>query len=399
MPLTGLRKPAERERAMQNSLAEGHLERLKSALRDVFSISQVKILDAPVPTYEFMGQLLCDADTAYPLMRERFEALGYTAYLTQESQGQVVRAIGDVVQTQPRRARINLLLLLLTVASTLLTGALNEGVNLLENPAGLLRGVPFAFTVMVILGAHEMGHYVVARRHKADVSLPYFIPLPFISPFGTLGAVIVQRSPFENRKSLFDVGLAGPLAGLIVAMPLLVIGLASSPVQPYSLDQSSFFEGNSLFYVGLKYLIHGRLLPANGLDVFLNSMAFAAWFGLIVTFLNLLPIGQLDGGHILYALIGRRAWSIATLGSQLLLLVGGLGLAGEFLNIPVLASNCWSGWFIWGLLTTWMRPQHPPPLNDISPLDSRRKLIGVGVVILFFLLFTRVPFSATPVLF
>jgi membrane-associated protease RseP (regulator of RpoE activity) len=273
-------------------------------------------------------------------------------------------------------------------------------VGMLTHPAQLLPGVPFAFTVLIILGTHEMGHYIVARRHKANVSLPYFIPLPIISPFGTMGAVIVQRSPFEDRKSLFDVGLAGPMAGLIVALPLLIIGLATSTVQPYSTEAGSFFEGNSLLYVGLKYLVHGRLLPANGLDVYLSPVAFAAWFGLIVTFLNLLPIGQLDGGHVLYALLGRRAWPIANVASKLLLFVGALGFAGEFMGIGFLAQNFWSGWFIWGLLTNvMMRPNHPPPLNDLSKLDPKRQAIGLFAIVVFFLIFTRVPFSASPVLF
>ncbi len=380
------------------TLSEESLDRLRTALRDVFSIVQWRTFAQPSGV-EFRGYLLTDPDDAYPLIRERFEALGFTAFLMQEGQTQVVQAVAGVVRPRSLNPWINLLLFLLTVASTILMGALMEGVDPLANPGELRRGIPFAFTLMVILGTHEMGHYFVAHRHKADVSLPYFIPLPLISPFGTLGAVIVQRSPFENRKSLFDVGLAGPLAGLSVAIPLLLIGLATSEVRPYTIEPNSFFEGNSLFYLGMKYLVHGKLLPYNGLDVYLNPVALAAWFGLIVTFLNLLPIGQLDGGHVLYALLGRRAWTVATLASQLLLVVGGLGLVGEIFQIPVLAHHFWSGWFIWGLLTTWMRPHHPPPLNDVSRLDGRRKLVGVGAVILFFLLFSRVPISTTPVLF
>jgi membrane-associated protease RseP (regulator of RpoE activity) len=305
---------------------------------------------------------------------------------------------GSTGQPRPQRAWINLVLFVLTVASTLFTGALHEGADPFANPASLLRGVPFSFTIMAILGTHEMGHYIVARRHKAAVSLPYFVPLP-ISMFGTMGAVIVQRSPFENRKALFDVGIAGPLAGLVVAVPLLVLGLATSPVLPYSSGEGAFFEGNSLFYLAIKYLVHGRLLPYGGVDVQINSMTFAAWFGLLVTFLNLLPIGQLDGGHVLYAMLGRRAWPVAVFASQLLLLVGGLGWAGQFLDIPWLAQNFWSGWLIWGVLTTWMRPQHPPPLDDSISLGAGRTCLGLLAIILFFLLFTRVPFSFEPVLF
>jgi membrane-associated protease RseP (regulator of RpoE activity) len=348
---------------------------------------------------EFVGFLAQDADSAFPIIRDRFDALGYTAFLFQESQMQVVRAVAGVIRPQPFNPWINLALFLLTVASTVFTGALYEGINPFEDPGGLLRGVPFAFTVMVILGTHEMGHYVVARRHKAAVSLPYFVPLPFISLFGTLGAVIVQRSPFENRKSLFDVGVAGPLAGLIVALPLLIFSLATSEIRPYSVEPGSIFEGNSLLYLGLKYLIHGKLLPYNGLDVYLSSMAFAAWFGLVITFFNLFPIGQLDGGHVLYALIGRRAWPIAVFLSRLLLIAGALGAAGEWSDNQWLAQNFFSGWLLWGILTTLMNPHHPPPLNDISRLDTKRKVLGIVVIILFFLLFTRIPLGTAPILF
>lgn len=375
--------------------ADDPIQRLTAALRGVFDISAVRTGALGV---EFAGQLQLDPDEAYPVLRDRFAALGYTALLAKEGQLHIVRAVEGVVRPQAGRTWINLVLFLLTVASTLFTGALYEGVNPLQDPLGMWRGIPFAFTVVVILGTHEMGHYIVARRHKADVSLPYFIPLP-LTLFGTLGAVIVQRSPFEDRKSLFDVGVAGPLAGLVVAIPLLAIGLLTSQVQPYAIGDSTFFEGNSLFYLGMKRLLLGRLLPAQGLDVSLSPVAFAAWFGLLVTFVNLLPIGQLDGGHVLYALIGRRAWPIASLASQLLLAAGALGTAGALGHVPVLAENFWPGWLVWGLLATWMRPQHPPPLNDLSRLGAGRKALGWLVVVLFFLLFTRMPFSSVPVLF
>jgi membrane-associated protease RseP (regulator of RpoE activity) len=382
--------------SMQDLAVDGNVEQLTAALRGLFNASQVKTFTQPVRGVEFTGNLVSDADSTFSLLRERFESLGYTPYLEQDGQAQVLRAFEGVARPKPLNAWVNLALLLLTIASTVLTGALNEGINPLTDPAGLLRGIPFAFTVMVILGTHEMGHYIVGRKYKADVSLPYFIPLPGFL-FGTMGAVIVQRSPFQDRKSLFDVAIAGPLAGLIVAIPLLIIGLAASPVQP--IQPGGLFEGNSLFYLGLKYLIFHRLLPANGLDVYLTPVAFAAWFGLLVTFLNLIPIGQLDGGHVLYALLGRRAWPIATFLSQLLLVVGGLGIVGEIFNIPVLAQNFWSGWFIWGILTTWMRPQHPPPLNDISPLGPVRTALGIFAIVLFVLLFARIPLSMTPILY
>jgi membrane-associated protease RseP (regulator of RpoE activity) len=246
---------------------------------------------------------------------------------------------------------------------------------MLRQPTLLLAGLPFSLTLMSILLAHEMGHYIVGRRYNAPVSLPYFIPMPIVGLFGTMGAVIVQRAPFEDRRSLFDIGVAGPLAGLVLALPLLVFGLATSKVGP--IPPGSLMEGNSILYLGIKYLIFGRVLPGNGLDVSLNPVAWAAWGGLLITSLNLLPIGQLDGGHILYALLGKRAWSVAV-GIVILMLAMGF---------------LWSGWFLWAFLVLVFGLRHPAPLNDLTPMGFRRNLLGLGVLVLFVLMFTPIPFS------
>jgi membrane-associated protease RseP (regulator of RpoE activity) len=228
---------------------------------------------------------------------------------------------------------------------------------------------------MSILLCHEMGHYIVGRRYNAPVSLPYFIPMPILGLFGTMGAVIVQRAPFEERRSLFDIGLAGPLAGLVVALPLLVYGLATSKVGP--ITPGGLMEGNSILYLAIKYLVFGRILPGNGMDVFLNPVAWAAWGGLLITSLNLLPVGQLDGGHILYALLGRRAWPVA------------FGVVG----LLVVMGFFWQGWFLWAFLVFIFGVRHPAPLNDLSPMGLRRTLVGIGVLVLFVLTFTPIPFS------
>lgn len=386
---------------MDASSSEQNIEQLQVALRGLFRVEQVQVVGPPAPGVDFGGQLLLDADSAYPQLRDRFAALGYTVFLKRQGAMDIVRLRQGLVEARPADPRINLLLFLLTIVSTLFFGAIYEGFDPLLDPAALARGIPFSFTVLAILGTHEMGHYIVARRHNAAVTLPYFIPWPFPPPFGwfgTMGAVIVQRSPFQDRKSLFDVGVAGPLAGLMVAIPLVIIGLATSPVKPLE-GEASLFKGNSILYLGLKYLVHGKLLPSGGEDVYLNSVAWGAWFGLLVTFLNLLPLGQLDGGHVLYALLGRRAWPLAGLLARLLLIVGAIGLAGELAGVPALANNFWGGWFLWGGLALWMNPRHPPPLNDISGLGRGRTLLGIGVILLFCLLFMRMPFSTTPVLF
>ena len=247
---------------------------------------------------------------------------------------------------------------------------------------GLVSGIPFAFTLLAILGTHEFGHYFVARYHQAAVTLPYFIPfpaLPGMLSLGTMGAVIQLRSPIRNRKQLFDIGVAGPLAGLVVAIPLLIYGLSQSSIQSRPTQVAYYLqEGNSLLYIGLKYVVYGRILPGDGLDVTMSSMAFAAWIGLFVTCLNLLPMGQLDGGHIAYALFGRRAWWLARLTAVGLLILGIVG---------------WKGWFLWVILPFVFGLRHPPPLNDHTPLDPRRKALGVVMILVFILVFIPIPFT------
>ena len=164
-------------------------------------------------------------------------------------------------------------------------------------------GPYFAATLMGILLCHELGHYVTGRRRGVEVSLPYFIPVPPQFTLGTLGAVIRMKKPISDRNALFDVGAAGPVAGLVVAIPLLVIGLSLSSLGPVKPDD--MIEGNSILYALLKYAVFGRWLPSGGVDVQLHPMAFAGWVGLLITMINLMPIGQLDGGHVARAALGQ----------------------------------------------------------------------------------------------
>jgi membrane-associated protease RseP (regulator of RpoE activity) len=364
---------------------ESNISKLQMRLSGVLNVKEVKVLEAPDRVVLFSGQLLGDAESAYAALRERFRALGYTPILQRQGEGEVIIAQQGVIVAQPSRVWINVVLFAATVLATLLTGAINEVGQtlpgrmilpaLLQQPILLLTGVPFSLTLMSILLCHEMGHYIVGRRYNAPVSLPYFIPMPFFGLFGTMGAVIVQRAPFEDRRSLFDIGVAGPLAGLVVTLPLLVYGLATSKVGP--IPPGSLMEGNSILYLAIKYLIFGKVLPGNGLDVSLNAVAWAAWGGLLITSLNLLPVGQLDGGHILYALLGKRAWPVA-IGVVFLLLAMGF---------------LWSGWFLWAILILVFGVRHPAPLNDLSPMGFKRALVGVGVLILFVLTFAPIPLS------
>jgi membrane-associated protease RseP (regulator of RpoE activity) len=263
-------------------------------------------------------------------------------------------------------------------------------------------GIAFGATIMTILACHELGHYVAARVRHVDVSLPYFIPLPPFITLGTLGAVIRMRTPIDDRNALFDVGAAGPIAGLIVAIPLLVIGLSLSTVGPIAPGGSQ--EGNSILYAIMKYCIFGRWLPGDGLDVNLHPMAFAAWVGLLVTMINLMPIGQLDGGHVARAALGQshERWSGRL---HVLLPVIGTIVFAFMLAIALRAGHSiWTAlnyakdgaipWIIWTLMLAWMRRnsgEYHPPVGD-APLDPLRKKLALAMVIVFILIATPVPF-------
>jgi membrane-associated protease RseP (regulator of RpoE activity) len=351
---------------------------LRAQLAGIFNVVAVDVLHPPDKAIRFRGYLQQEPDRAFDELSRRLEPLDYTPTLTRDEKNgdqDVLIAVRGVARPRPARARINLVLFLITVLTTLRAGSLQEG-------GSLLSGASFAFTLLAILGTHEFGHYFVARHHRAAVTLPYFIPMLPVGGFslGTMGAVIQLRSPIRDRKQLFDIGVAGPLAGLAVAIPLLIYGLSQSPVQRLSDEAIYMQEGNSLLYLGLKYLVHGKILPGEGLDVSINSMTYAAWIGLFVTCLNLLPMGSLDGGHTAYALFGRRAWGLAHITAGALLILG-------------LRRGGWQGWLLWVILPFAFGLRHPPPLNDHTPLDRRRKILGVVMILIFILVFTPLPFK------
>lgn len=246
------------------------------------------------------------------------------------------------------------------------------GMNLFAGdlPA-LVSGFLFAATLMLILGTHELGHYFMARIHGVDVTLPYFIPVPF--GLGTFGAFIRMRSPVHNRRALFDVGLSGPLAGLLVALPLFVAGLALAPIQHHA-----SLYGDGLLPSALIAIVERlRGLPP-GHHLMLHPISFAAYIGLFITAVNLLPAGQLDGGHIAYALLGRRSHILAYLAVFVLLL---LGLITQ-----------WPSWYIWAALITFFGLRHPPTLDEGVKMDGFRTLLGISAFVILLLLFGANPF-------
>ena len=357
------------------------VSRLRQQVEGLLNVTDVRTTDGDGVI--FIGQLLRDAESAYGALRERFHSLGYTPILRRDGDTDIVVAQRGVFAAVRFNPLINLVLLVATLFTTLLAGAEFAGVDgygLLGHAfstgqwaavvGALYDGLPFAGTLLFILGVHEMGHYVAARLHGVQVTLPYFIPVPYLG-LGTLGAFIQMKSPAENRKALFDVGVAGPLAGFAVALPLMIIGLLQSAV----VARARFgLFGSSLLLNALTAV----LLPHTASEaVRLSPMAIAAWFGLLVTAINLLPMGQLDGGHVAYAALGRLAQPIALV---------------TFAALLVLGLTVWNGWLIWALFALITGLQHPAPLNDITPLDWGRRLVGLFTLGLFLVLITPRPF-------
>jgi len=266
----------------------------------------------------------------------------------------------------------------------------------------LFGGVEFSATLMSILLAHEMGHFVVARRHRVDVSLPYFIPLPL--GLGTLGAIIRMREPVRSRDALVDIGAAGPLAGLAVAIPCLIWGLGASEVGP--VIPGGLLEGNSLVYIGLKYAVTGEMLPGGGRDVFLSPGAFAAWVGLLITMINLIPIGQLDGGHIAYGYFGDRHdraaamvyAALVPIGIFVLLAVAHEARGSGSADALMAGAGAAAPWFVWtvmlGVMRRMGRGRWHPPVGD-EPLGPRGRFIARLVLVVFVLIFVPIPFRAS----
>lgn len=358
------------------------IDALRRDIADLFVVEDTT-LDYPDKEHvRFRGRFRCDPAECYDELRRRFERHGYTPVVNREDEARSALIAMPVVFDHPgSRWIINLVLFLATIFSTLVVGAAYELGSYDLAWRQPWHGWPFAFSILLILGAHELGHYFAARYHGVPVTLPYFIPMPF-SLFGTLGAFIRLQGPVNNRRALFDVGAAGPLAGLVFALPLLFYGLATSDLGPIFPGQS--FEGNSLLYLLIKFAVFDRVLPGGGQDVYLNQVAWAGWVGLFVTGLNLIPVGQLDGGHVAYALFGPRSrgffWPA----------IFGLVLITLFSYVRGLLVITWLLWIF--LLLVFGRI-HARPLEDVSTLDPRRRVLAVFTLALFFLVFVPFPLA------
>ena len=301
---------------------------------------------------------------------------------------------------RPERWGVHVVLFLATLFTTTFVGAVLDGkIPLDPNPFALITGsypVPpgfirawasglkFSLPLLAILLCHEFGHYVTARRYQLDVSPPYFIPVPFVPwSIGTMGAFIRLRTLLSDRRQLLDVGIAGPIGGLLIAFPVLLVGLRLSEVSVSGSDvgmlvklgsDGTFSLGDSLLTFLLRHLVHG-----DAVALLLDPMAFAGWLGIIVTMYNLLPISQLDGGHILYAAL--PGWH--------------QGIARAFWTLIIVLGFLWKGWFVWGLLVLLLsrgRLGHPPVLDAQRPLPRSRRVLAWVALFLFIITFAPVPF-------
>lgn len=269
---------------------------------------------------------------------------------------------------------LQIVLFILTMLSTLFVGAMQTGADILKDPWKIYYGLPFALTLMIILLTHELSHYFASKKHGVNATLPYFIPAPTI--IGTFGAFIKMKSPIVTRKALIDIGASGPIAGFIVSVIAVLIGLHLSKIVSVSQTKGALTLGDSILFSFLAQTVLG-VTPADS-DILLNPVAFAGWIGLFVTSMNLIPVGQLDGGHIAFALLGEKQTRL----SFILVLV--MSLLGVLL---------WEGWIIWAVLLLVIGLRHPPVISWEVPLDKRRKVIGWLAFVIFILTFIPVPFK------
>jgi membrane-associated protease RseP (regulator of RpoE activity) len=375
------RPPVSTERAAE---PEFKVLRAEDQLEVAQQVMNVQLATEEAGVRMFRGPLREPAATAYVKL-QRASPEG-TVPLLQEDQrhGAAIVLLRKPVDEQTRerlgRPWVNVLLFGLTILTTTWAGAAQQEVDLLNNPEKFAVGIPYAFGLLAILGMHELGHYFAARRHGIHVTLPYFIPVPFA--LGTFGAFIQMRSSAENRCALFDVAVAGPLAGLLVAIPLLFIGLQSSkvipgqivggrlttPSEPATLEETAppvvvggTSVGSSLLLALLAKLAMPEALRYGCLLQF-SPLAFAGWLGLFITGLNLMPIGQLDGGHTVRALFGHRVGSaISSVALWSLLLLG---------------LFVWRGLLMWAIIAFFIAGKPIPPLNDLTPLTAGRRWLG-----------------------
>lgn len=391
-----------------------NLTDLDALIGRFFTIDTITYGDTKQPFVTRYNGFLKHADSAmgFNQIADALKAYDLMPMLRQDGSSQTLLLLPKIAKNAKNRPQLNLIMFLLTLLSVLFTGGLyGYESDLSDNTMQIIwtlikSGWPFAISLLAILSAHEFGHYFAGKKNGVDVTLPFFIPFPF-SSFGTMGAFISMRSLPRNRRVLFDIAISGPLSGLIVSIIVLLIGLNLSEVHalPIAVDNAAGLqmEGSSLLYLLLKYLSFGKLLPqltaqdnlsltANWFqyfftatpfpwgaqDVMLHPVAWAGWAGLFVTAINLLPVGQLDGGHIFQTVFGKRLAQII-----FPIIIGGLALLGVF----------WRGWWLWAGILFFMGRRYAEPLDQVTQLDPMRKWVGYLAILVFIITFIPVPIT------
>jgi membrane-associated protease RseP (regulator of RpoE activity) len=350
---------------------------LEDASSSVFAIHDVATR-AGDRVVVFKGQFLRSPDLVFETVAPAFRRLGFVPILRQEGGGDVLMAYPAPAVAGKSSVLVHLGLFGITVLTTLWAGFVQATgeTGIAAFAAGWTAGIPFAAALLGILGVHEFGHYVVARRYGLEVTLPYFIPFP-LNPFtGTLGAVIRIKSPFESKKALFDVGIAGPLAGLMVAIPVVALGLAVADVTTFNPGDKALIFNEPLLFQWMARLIVGERAP--GTDIVMNPLLMAGWLGFLITAINMVPVSQLDGGHIAYSILGSRyrlfAWTL-------------------FGVIVLLILTRAQGFLLMAILIFMMGIDHPPALNDLTKVGWPRVLLGLVTFALALTLVTLSPFE------
>lgn len=358
--------------------ASKEIERVKGLVARHFPVYDVRV------TYDvvefFVRVDMTTLEENFERMRGEMKEHGYVPIIMYDK-GEHIVTVAKKPTTKYRSSYVNLALLIVTFFTMLIAGAASwagyKGTDgfFLEPEVVMNGALTFTLPLLAIIAVHEFGHYFAARRRGVATSLPFFIPS--IPPFGTFGALISIRDPLPDKKTLLEVGVAGPLAGLLLAIPLGIVGLVLTNTEAVLAPSNVGSEGLVAVQFPILYQVFLYLVPIEG-DYLMHPTAFAAWVGFLVTALNLLPMGQLDGGHIARALLGSKA---KYLGYVTIAILAGISMALFF------------GWIILVILVLFLGVRHPPPLNDLTPLDIKRKGVGVLAFVILVLAFAPVPMT------
>lgn len=343
-------------------------ERILDFLRTKMSVEEVSASSSTVK-----GRIFPPVGQSVSEIKEFFSQTEYTPLFREEKGLHIIRfGIFRKPVAKPKYG-LNILLFIATILSTVLAGSLNSGGNPFTNLSDLLLGIPFSASIMAILTCHELGHYFMSRREGMMTSLPYFIPMP-LHFIGTFGAIIRMKSIVPSRRALLRVGMAGPVAGFLVALPISILGIYLSDISITPETEGVLKLGDSLLFWLFARLIHTDI--PQGYDLFLHPVAFAGWLGLFVTSMNLIPIGQLDGGHVTFSLLLKKR---------------------RFLYIPIFAAMLglgmlWLGWYVWVLLAAFIARRDPVIQDTLTPLTTKQKVYAVIPLIILVLTFVPQPF-------